>query len=593
MPLPLVTYDGPRLIPSDVANLQVNVNVDRQVAEAKTTMTRQVLTSPAGLENFVFNLSWEFQAEGYATLSNVNLAPVSVPNNSLVASLTLLFGSDWDVDYSDEYMPNGRFTNLRNAPGTVGDGGVGARVAAPASLGSNWKGVVALLLPVGTDLEDSEGSCPGDCLDIRSSDDTPTTPNRTWDLPDLNIGGAAQTVSLNSPGELIVFSTDHPNSVELVSLPFNFRTFNGEVNVDVKVCPNSANNEKVVVLTGKSKIALPGLGSDTNPTMMINAEFILCETALRQVILEWHGPPDIPAGSTGVLISMVKGDVQIGPSNTEIEFTLDYHDNSDIVDGTAKVRIDTAGLFDMQTSGDVLTKVDYNGHAWVSWNPLDVGVDVNATYSSWLSGKVHAHLWKGQGWQNKYSWLPNNNETHFAGSINAMIYIDQGQAFSWEFIDIPPWDISFSITVAFGQFCQSSGCSKYEWGIKGKFEVIGFDVGFFYGFKSGFHFILGSDGHILIDQYGPGSTASLNTSKNRNVVSDFSSVMDTTGGGMIAERGPQSAGTPLGLTRLAVPDPLAPELTHPLNVTAFTGSFTAGLTWSQGAPVNPHPAGSG
>ncbi len=238
----------------------------------------------------------------------------------------------------------------------------------------------------------------------------------------------------------------------------------------------------------------------------------------------------------------------------------------------------------MQASGDVLTKVDYNGHAWVSWNPLDVGVDVFATYSSWLSGQVYAHLWKGQGWQNKYSWLPNDNETHFAGSINATIYIDQGQAFSWEFIEIPPWDISFSITVAFGQFCQSSGCSKYEWGIKGKFEVIGFDVGFFYGFKSGFHFILGSDGHILIDQYGPTSAASLNSLGNRREISDFSSVLYP-GGDLIADRGPQSSGAPLELKRLAVPNPLAPDVTHPLNVTAFTGSFTAGLTWSQGAPV--------
>jgi hypothetical protein len=90
-------------------------------------------------------------------------------------------------------------------------------------------------------------------------------------------------------------------------------------------------------------------------------------------------------------------------------------------------------------------------------------------------------------------------------------------------------------------------------------------VGFFYGFKSGFHFILGSDGHVLIDQYGLAQAA---------------------GGPQAAEaNGPTSAGRPLALTRLAVPDPLAPQVLHPLNVTAFTGSFIAGLTWSQGAPT--------
>jgi len=197
--------------------------------------------------------------------------------------------------------------------------------------------------------------------------------------------------------------------------------------------------------------------------------------------------------------------------------------------------------------------------------PLDVGVDVHAWYSSWLDGDVHAHLWKGQGWQNKYSWLPNDNATHFAGSIAASIAIDAGQAFSWEFIEIPPWDISFQITVAFGQFCSKPGCSQNEWGIKGKFEVIGYDVGFFYGFQSGFHFILGSDGHVLIDQYAAVQT----------LMSTGSSEIDT----------PRSGGKALALTRLAASDPLAPQVTHPLNVTSFTGSFLAGLTWSQGAPA--------
>jgi hypothetical protein len=117
---------------------------------------------------------------------------------------------------------------------------------------------------------------------------------------------------------------------------------------------------------------------------------------------------------------------------------LNYHDNSDIIDGTAEVTINTAGLFDLQTQGEVLAKVDYTGHAWVAWNPLDVGVDVHAVYSSWLEGDVHAHVWKGQGWQNKYAWLPNDEATHFAGSIAAEIGIDAGQAFSWAFIEIPP-----------------------------------------------------------------------------------------------------------------------------------------------------------
>lgn len=569
-------YAAPPLALSDTADLHININVDRQVAEASTRITRQVKTSPAGLEDFTFRLGWEVQAEGYAaTLANQTLTPINVPTDAEVASLTLLFGSAWDMDYSDVYMPNGRFTNLRNLPGSFSDGGVGAKVAAPASFGSNWQGVTALLLPVGENLPDSDAGCPGDCLDIRAANDTPSAPNRTWGLPDLNISGQAQTLFFNKPGELTVFSTDHPNALQAVSVPFSFRTFEGDVNVDVKVCPQSGSPEKVVVITGHSKIALPGLGSDTNPATMIGATFILCETSLREVSMQFEGPPDIPAGSTGILVNFVKGDVLIGPSNTQITFDLEYHDNSDVVDGAGTVTINTAGLFDLQTSGKVLAKVNYNGHAWVAWNPLDVGVDVKAWYGSWLQGNVHAHLWKGQGWQNKYHWLPNDNATHFAGSIAASINIKAGQAFSWAFIDIPPWDINFGITVAFGEFCKKSGCSEYEWGIKGKFTVIGYDVGFFYGFQSGFKFILGSDGHVLIDQYAATAAASHLLLPDAETLAQAGSVA----------RAPNSAGKPLALTRIAVADPLAAAVTHPLAVTAFTGSFIAGLTWSQGAPA--------
>jgi len=563
IPLAPAIYASPPLTLSDVANLQINVNVDRQAAEAGTILTRQVKTSPVGLEDFSFSFSWDVQAEGYSTLANQILTPISLPPDAEIASLTLLFGTSWDVDYSSVYQPNGRFTNLRNFPGSFGDGGIGAKVAAPTTLGSNWKGVTALLLPVGENLPDSDSGCAGDCLDIRSASDTPSAPNRTWDLPDLVINGQAQTIFFNKPGELNVFSTDHPNAAEAVSVPFSFRTFEGDVTVDVKVCPNSGSAEKVVVITGQSKMALPGLGSDTNPTTMIGAEFILCETTLREVSMQFQGPPDIPVGSTGILVNYVKGDVLLGPTNTQITFDLEYHDNSNIVDGEGTVTINTAGLFELQTSGEVLAKVDYNGHAWVGWNPLDVGVDVSAWYSSWLKGNVKAHLWKGQGWQNKYSWLPNDNATHFAGSIAASIQIDTGQAFSWAFIEIPPWDMTFEITVAFGQFCKSSGCSKYEWGFKGKFDVIGYGVGFFYGFDSGFGFILGSDGHVLIDQYASSQ-----------------SLLD--GGG---EASPTSAGKLLALARQAAPDPLAATAAYPLSVTPFTGSFMAGLTWSQGAPA--------
>jgi hypothetical protein len=250
----LSLLDGGSILPcrsrfSDAAAMRITRNVDRQVAEASTTMKRQVKTPPAGLEDLFSSLTGKCRQKATPLPWQTRLSRRSVPNDAQVASLTLLFGTSWTIDYAQVPGPNGRFTNLRNLPGSFGDGGAGAKVAAPALLGSNWKGVTALFLPVGNSLEDGAAACPGDCLDIRAANDTLAVPNRTWGLPDLVISGQAQTLFFNKPGELTVFSTDHPNAAEALAVPFSFRTFEGDVTVDVKVCPNSGSSEKVVVIT--------------------------------------------------------------------------------------------------------------------------------------------------------------------------------------------------------------------------------------------------------------------------------------------------------------------------------------------------------
>ncbi|MGD8968799.1 MAG: hypothetical protein PVI07_14935, partial [Anaerolineae bacterium] len=102
----------------------------------------------------------------------------------------------------------------------------------------------------------------------------------------------------------------------------------------------------------------------------------------------------------------------------------------------------------------------------------------------------------------KYHWLPDNDEKHMSAQIAALLYIKQGAAFSWWAIDIPPSDIEFGVEVAFGEFCTNASCSSYEWGVKGKFIILGYDIGMYFGFDHGIDFILGNDDHVLIDQYG-------------------------------------------------------------------------------------------
>jgi hypothetical protein len=178
-------------------------------------------------------------------------------------------------------------------------------------------------------------------------------------------------------------------------------------------------------------------------------------------------------------------------------------------------------------------------------------------------------MWKGQGWQNKYNWLPDDGRTHITGSISADITIKKGQAFSWWFLDLPPTTITFKITVEFGEFCLSgTGCAQYEWGVKGKFSVVGYDVGFYYGFDSGFHFILGSDGHKLIDQYGTVTAAGQALLDANAVAGD-----------------PLVGGDPTAFQRETVPDPNASTVSAPFTVSPFAGSFIAGLSWIGGSPL--------
>ena len=68
----------------------------------------------------------------------------------------------------------------------------------------------------------------------------------------------------------------------------------------------------------------------------------------------------------------------------------------------------------------------------------------------WLKGTARAHMWKGQGWLNRYAFLPDNDETHMAAQISGTLKIKQGQIFSWWFLDLPPDDVNIGAELAFG-----------------------------------------------------------------------------------------------------------------------------------------------
>ena len=580
--LPL--YDG------DAKNVSLRINMPQTASvtehvEGAATFDRGLETYAGFVVTPTFTVQWWAYAEGYQghdgylppsdpnLIGPSHISPIGysgLPLQADMASLTVQFDpAQWTtMDYDPYY---GKFTNLRNL----------GKIAQDAKLGGAWLPIQSLILGPGKGVNGNVcKSLTGFCLDLRALDDTFAQPDANWKMPDVNVSNYAKTVMVSQAGRLTVWSADHPSIVntQLISQSFSFNGMDGTVHVDYDVCPIGATKDKTLVVKGSAKMALPGMGDPTDPTMVVSGTFTLCETKLRQVGMYFHAEPGLPIGNTGMFVSGVGGTITIDPDYTEVKVTIDFAygaGDPKILDASATVTIDTRGLFDLQAEGRVLAVVDFEGHLWVAWNPLDTGIDVSVYFPKkkddkgndawWIFGRARFHLWQGQGWQHKYSWLPDNSDMHFAGSIEAKIDVKQGQIGKFWFIDLPPFRITFGITVEFGEFCKNSNCTQYEGGIKGKLTVLSFDVGLYVGFETGVSFILGSDGHVLIDQYGG--------SQRRP---------DRTGAALDM---PLINGQPVAFDRAVVSNPSAAVITQPITITTNTGSFLAALSWARNAPL--------
>ncbi|HXF63863.1 MAG TPA: fibronectin type III domain-containing protein, partial [Caldilineaceae bacterium] len=304
--------------------------------------------------------------------------------------------------------------------------------------------------------------------------------------------------------------------------------------------------------------AIPGIGGGAGAA--IGAEFKLCETALRETHMFFSSPVGIPIGSTGLFLTGLDGHVTITPVGTEIVVGIDFQAAQGGDGGILRVRgtvtINSQGLFAFQGDGTVLGILDASGKIWVAWNPLDVGFEVELALEDWLRGFARAHMWVGQGFGNKYTWLPDNDERHLTAEWGVTLAIESGDITS--FPPLPPFDIEIGFVAAFGQFCTNGSCTSYEWGVKGKFIVVGVDVGLYYGFDEGLDFILGNDGHILIDQYGGTFTATMSAS-----AANAASLI-------VPETAPAAANG---------------ETLIPFTVSGEAEGILAALAWQAGAPV--------
>jgi hypothetical protein len=203
----------------------------------------------------------------------------------------------------------------------------------------------------------------------------------------------------------------------------------------------------------------------------------------------------------------LNGTVTIDPNSGDTRISLGVGfqtlDGFTLTDGKGTVTLDTAGMLSLQATGRLVGVVSADElRLDVAWNPLDLLFKGQVSYGSGLvSGDVAMHGWIGRGWQGKYSWLPDNDAFHFTGSIAATVRIKSGAVVDdWPFV-LPPFTISLTAQVAFGEFCTSASCTSYDWGMSATVKVLGYSVGVYVD-GGGPDLILGSNSHKLIDQAG-------------------------------------------------------------------------------------------
>ncbi|NJN66244.1 MAG: hypothetical protein HC884_05805 [Chloroflexaceae bacterium] len=557
------TYTGlPLRDGADADSAELVINVPSRRGEGTATLERTVEGASGPL---TFNLAWTMQAvqdEKDPPPASWEVTKLSGPDRIPdLASLELRFGENWHLDFNGQ---TGQFTTLETS----------GNIVQPEPLGSAWKPIVVKIFPDDVGRPTADGIvdpytptetelCGGyHCLDLRN----PTNVNnRTWEMPDIEIA--------ELPAGSAALQGD-----EVSSIPFSFRTFGGEVQVGKEPCPQGSRPDSVTVIRGTTHLALPGMGSDYDPSQMIEADFVLCESKLRRAALSFHSEPGIPIPPTPIFLDGLGGTITIGDESVSVSLLVDYYlgDKNliDSTDGATRLTVDTAGMFSMTTAGTVLKVAGYEGWALVAWDPLDVDIGVEAFFPKgnwWVKGDIRAHAWKGQGWQHRYSHLPDNDATHFTARGGVRVRIPKGEFFSeWWCPDIPPTTIHLGgVSGEVGEFCTNGSCTSYEWGVEGIFR---YSVGPLGSISIGAYmsmppndvsFILFSDGKTLIDQAGTAMTAEAAAQGVRPVAEDLALAPGDT---------------------YRVVGTQATEVTQPLTVTERTASFLAVLSWAHGDP---------
>ncbi|NJL33209.1 MAG: hypothetical protein HC893_04320 [Chloroflexaceae bacterium] len=400
------------------------------------------------------------------------------------------------------------------------------------------------------------------CFDLRGDEDTgpPIIDNvvREYRMPDLIVQDEANMIMINTASGVEIASTDHPKSKlsDADDLSFSYEAFDAGVRTFRGPCPlprdplnpdqGGGAGPETTIIQGTAGMSIPNAGSDgvSGGGPRISVTFILCETSLRELTFTFDTGDNtaIPLGNSSLFLNFFSGTVSIAPqqpgqdSYVTVVLEVRFRGMQPAKEGSTLfargvVTIDSRGLFDVQINAGIQVfagiGVGVDGHFWVAWSPLDIGFIVEACVpfdagfdaenfpstglcegNELLFGSFKAHMWQGQGWQNRYDWLPDDDAIHVTARFEARLQIPGGFILDWGLVKLPPDTITLAgLKLAFGEFCVNESCTVYEWGILGAFTLLGYDIGAYYGFDTGISFILGSADYVLIDEAGAVGTA--------------------------------------------------------------------------------------
>ncbi len=500
------------------------IDVDDRTASGDDSGSIQVSSEP--MTTPIPNMSAMWQVGGdFANQSfDFGITTGTTAPNFEVASLTMRSHAPLDIQATfNEQTLQARISELRILDATIHQ---------DDNMGGAYLPIKAVILPAhttrlarpveeGQQQVDSAACGAQSCLDARSPDDIMQV---DWDMPDINITENAGRVVLQRDGEMQVFSADHPDSAAIreamgaqaFSQDFNFKTFSGDVTIDKGTCPIDNDDgepaeQNVQIIKGTTNLALPSLGDGSSESgAALLASFTLCKNKLRETTLKFQAfPPGIPVGSTGLILTSLEGSVIIRPDDSaKITLAVAFKtaDGATLSNIKGTIVIDTRGQFAFIGEAELVGTFDAKGELVVAWNPLDILLGVEVSYMDWFTGSAKFHLWRGQGWgtPTPYPWLPDNNDLHFTGSINAVFTIKEGRIGQFFGVELPRRDLEIGVTVSFGEFCANSDCTEQQWGVQGKLKVGKFTVGVFVGAGIDVKFFVGDRGRTLIDEFDPG-----------------------------------------------------------------------------------------